>query len=549
MLHTNFLIKTKKFSIIRIILFSVFILFINSSAQAEQFAPLSSGMNSVVRAVTVYNGELIAAGYFSTAGGTSANRIARWNGTSWSSLGSGMNNYIYALMVYNNELYAAGSFTNAGGVTANRIAKWNGSSWSALGLGLSGSAYSLGIFNNKLIVGGYFTTAGGINVNNIASWNGSWSALGSGTNSAVYALNTFNNKLIVGGAFSTIGGVPVNKIASWDGSNWTSLASGLDNGSVYALTVFGNDLIVGGSFNSASGVSASRIAKWSGTSWSALGSGTSSTVYSFTHYLGNLYVGGSFTTAGGIFVNRIARWNGSAWAGIGGVNNSVRALCVFDANLILGGYFTTAGTISANRIAKWGAIPVQPTLVSPPNGATNVSQTPTLEWNSIPNATDYGMQLTDDPNFLTTILDITGITENEYSVPTGVLLYNKVYFWRVNARNGLGTSPYSIIWFFSTGPTNITSSGEIPNEYRLYANYPNPFNPTTNIKFDIPKASNVKLIVYNQLGQEVASLVNKELKSGSYEYTFNADRLSSGVYFYKIIAGSFTDIKKMTLIK
>ena len=545
----NLIIK-KNFLIIEIIAVFAFILFINNSVKSEQFAPLSSGMNSTVRAVTVFNGNLIAGGDFTTAGGVSTSRIAKWNGTSWSSLGSGMNSTVRALIVYNNELYAAGSFTNAGGVTANRIAKWNGSSWSSLGLGLNGSAYSLEIYNNSLIVGGYFSTAGGITVNNIAKWNGSWSALGTGTNSTVFALTVYSNKLVAGGAFQTVGGVPVNKIATWDGNNWFSLGNGLDNGTVYSLSVYSNDLIVGGSFTYASGVSANRIAKWNGSSWSPLGSGTSASVYAFSQYLGNLYVGGSFTTAGGLFVNRVARWNGSAWSGIGGVNSTVQSLGVYDANLILGGYFTVSGgSVSTSRIAKWGAVPIAPTLISPANGSTGISLTPTLNWNDIPNAFDYGVQLTNDPNFLTLVINVNGLTNSEYTVPTGILDPNTVYFWRANARNGLGTGTFSTIWFFTSVVTNISTNGEIPNKFSLYNNYPNPFNPSTNIKFDLPKSENVKLIVINQLGQEVSTLINKELVSGSYEYTFNADKLSSGVYFYRIITDSFTDTKKMLLIK
>ncbi|MBL7127415.1 MAG: T9SS type A sorting domain-containing protein [Ignavibacteria bacterium] len=461
-----------------------------------------------------------------------------------------MNSTVRALIVYNNELYAAGSFTNAGGVTANRIAKWNGSSWSSLGLGLNGSAYALEIYNNSLIVGGYFSTAGGLTVNNIAKWNGSWSALGSGTNSTVFALSVYSNKLVAGGAFLTVGGVPVNKIATWDGNNWFSLGNGLDNGTVYSLSVYSNDLIVGGSFTYASGVSANRIAKWNGSSWSPLGSGTNSSVYAFSQYLGNLYVGGSFSTAGGLFVNRIARWNGSAWSGIGGVNSTVQTLGVYDANLILGGYFTVSGgSVSTSRIAKWGAVPIAPTLISPPNGAIGISLTPTLNWNDIPNAFDYGVQLTNDPNFQSLIINVNGLTSSEYTVPTGILDLNTVYFWRANARNGLGTGPFSAIWFFTSVVTNISTNGEIPNEFRLYNNYPNPFNPTTNIKFSIPTQGFVTLKVFNSLGKEVATLVNENTSVGTYEVNFDAGSLTSGVYFYRLQSDNFTETKRMMLIK
>jgi len=80
-------------------------------------------------------------------------------------------------------------------------------------------------------------------------------------------------------------------------------------------------------------------------------------------------------------------------------------------------------------------------------------------------------------------------------------------------------------------------------------NYPNPFNPTTKIKFDIRKASNTKLTIYNILGKEIATLVNEKLSAGSYEVDWNGSGYPSGVYFYKLTTDGFYDVKKMVLIK
>lgn len=85
--------------------------------------------------------------------------------------------------------------------------------------------------------------------------------------------------------------------------------------------------------------------------------------------------------------------------------------------------------------------------------------------------------------------------------------------------------------------------------YRLEQNYPNPFNPTTNISYVLPKAENVSLKVYDVLGREVATLVNEVKAAGAYTVPFNASNLSSGVYFYKLQAGSFVQTKKMMLVK
>jgi hypothetical protein len=93
-------------------------------------------------------------------------------------------------------------------------------------------------------------------------------------------------------------------------------------------------------------------------------------------------------------------------------------------------------------------------------------------------------------------------------------------------------------------------SGEVlPSKYELEQNYPNPFNPTTSIKYSIPNSGNVTLKVYDVLGNEVATLVNEGKERGVYTATFDASQFASGMYLYCLQAGSFTQTKKMILIK
>ncbi len=92
-------------------------------------------------------------------------------------------------------------------------------------------------------------------------------------------------------------------------------------------------------------------------------------------------------------------------------------------------------------------------------------------------------------------------------------------------------------------------SDVMPTSFKLYQNYPNPFNPTTTIEFDIPERTNVKLIICDILGREVEKLVDSELEPGRYKVNFNARDLSSGVYFYRLEAGKFIDVRKMILMK
>jgi hypothetical protein len=100
-------------------------------------------------------------------------------------------------------------------------------------------------------------------------------------------------------------------------------------------------------------------------------------------------------------------------------------------------------------------------------------------------------------------------------------------------------------------PRVTSASNEVTDitDFNLHQNYPNPFNPVTNISFDLKENSFVTLKIYDATGKEIQTLVNSRLNAGQHSYNWNADKFSSGVYFYKITAGSFSDIKKMLYIK
>ena len=327
------------------------------------------GANNGVRAVAYdrANNRLYVGGRFTAIGTVLANRIAQWDGSTWSALSSGLGGDdagVYALAVSGSDLYAGGDFTSASGIPANHIARWDGSTWSALGGGLrAGIGYvrvsALAVFGSDLYVGGNFRIAGDVAVNHIARWNGStWSALGSGVNGLVSALAVSGSDLYAGGDFTSASGVPANHIACWNSSTWSPLSGGL-NGRVRALAVSSSDLYVGGDFTSAAGAPANRIAKWNGSIWETLGSGLGTGIgdeyVSALAVSGrDLYASGYFTSAGGVPANSIAKWNGSTWETLGsGLKGSVAALAMSGSDLYVGGGFTSAGGVPANRIAKW----------------------------------------------------------------------------------------------------------------------------------------------------------------------------------------------------
>jgi hypothetical protein len=316
----------------------------------DAWSPLGAGLDRQVNTLVSFNDgsgpALYAGGEFLTVGGVSG-CAARWNGAAWSPVGNlNGNGWINTLVVFDDgtgpALYAGGGFTVIGGVSANRVARWDGMSWSPLGSGMNCAVIELAVFDDgtgpALYAAGCFSTAGGVAATNIARWDGvSWSPLGSGLTglgNQVHSLAVFDDgtgeALYAGGSFTIAGGLPANNIAKWNGTSWSALGSGVSAGNsspqVGALHVFddgsGPKLYAGGSFTLAGGAGAGRIAAWDGASWSPLGSGLSGTATPAVRALATydddagdgtpaaLYAAGTFTQAGSVKTLNVARWQG-----------------------------------------------------------------------------------------------------------------------------------------------------------------------------------------------------------------------------------------------
>jgi len=121
--------------------------------------------------------------------------------------------------------------------------------------------------------------------------------------------------------------------------------------------------------------------------------------------------------------------------------------------------------------------------------------------------------------------------------------------------NNYCSDHFGVLTLFKTGVLGIDEGNNVyPEELKLFQNYPNPFNPITKIKFSIPNvASSINLSttlkVYDILGEEVVTLVNKPQFAGNYEVSFDGSYLSSGIYLYQIQAGDYSDVKKMILLR
>ena len=151
----------------------------------------------------------------------------------------------------------------------------------------------------------------------------------------------------------------------------------------------------------------------------------------------------------------------------------------------------------------------------------------------------YGINFFDSTN-----IPAGDLRDNEAGVGDNHMISLSSYLWVAEVQDTFGVMGFHD---FTTDVNEIP--GATPSAYALEQNFPNPFNPTTTINFSIPVEGFVAIDVYNSIGQKVASLVNETKTAGSYTVGFDATNLTSGIYFYKISSGSFSETKKMILLK
>jgi len=212
-------------------------------------------------------------------------------------------------------------------------------------------------------------------------------------------------------------------------------------------------------------------------------------------------------------------------------------------------YFTAANTFTTVVAA-----PAVPTASLPASAATGVNRLTRFSWGPVLNATKYELQVATDNAFTTIVRDT--VSYDTTATLQSPLDANSDYYWRVNAQDLGGASAFSTARLFSTGTLlAVQPQPDVPKVFVLQQNYPNPFNPTTRISYDIPKTARVQLRIYDVLGQVVATLVDGIQGPNRYIIDWNANNLSTGVYFLRIQAhsqdgsGEYTSVKKLMLMK
>jgi len=358
-----------------------------------------------------------------------------------------------------------------------------------------------------------------------------------------------------------------------NGDNWTQINSGLTDTSVTALSVNSVDHVFAGTWNEGGVYRSTDV----GTTWmQVFGEGCWSSIA--TNSSDHIFVG----AVGYDCPSHSGIWrstdNGKSWDSLG-LNILIEAIEINKSgDIFTGGGFGVSNIYrSSDNGANW-------TLLYAMGGGSGGGEAIVFQQNGImywaPGVNDAGvLRSTDNGTTWDTVnaglsnLNVwsLAIDSNEYiyaGTPGGGVFHssnNGISWDTINTgltnRSvwSLAVSPSGYVFAATWGggvfrsvqsTTSVREvSRRIPAAFALEQNYPNPFNPSTVIRYSLPVTGYVTLKVYNALGQEVASLVNEELKPGTYEVRWDASGFASGVYFYRLQAGSLAEMKKLMLIR
>ena len=374
------------------------------------------------------------------------------------------------------------------------------------GIGTDKYIYSLATFENNVYAG--TNTGVYLSTNNGTSWT--QTAL---NDQYVLSLATLGSNIFAG---TDINGV---YLSTNNGSNWTQTS--LNNYTIWSFAFIGNNIFAG---TQSGGI---YLSSNNGTSWTQIGLNNYS-VFSLLTLGNNVFAG---TANNGVFISTN---NGTNWTQTALNNRYVNSLAAIGNNIFagtdsLGVYLSTNNGTSWTQTALNNQY-VNSLAVSDNNVFAGIGKYPTGS-GSVSLSTNNGTSWIEKNQGF-----------NVIPIVTRLLIANNYIF-----AGTYGLSVWRRSYTEIIGIQNIST--EVPSTFSLSQNYPNPFNPTTNIRFDLPRSGSVKLVVFDALGREVATLVNEKLAPGTYEVDWNASSYPSGVYFYRLTTDSFSESKKMLLTK
>ncbi len=208
----------------------------------------------------------------------------------------------------------------------------------------------------------------------------------------------------------------------------------------------------------------------------------------------------------------------------------------------------TSSWSSFSTTVQFATTAAPPVIINPRKGSKGNPMSFNSRWYRSTGATSYNLQISDNSGFQNPEVDDSTVTDTVRQVT--LLKGLSQYYCRVRAKSSSAWSEYSTVADFTTEETNsVINDRSLPTSYALAQNYPNPFNPTTFIRFSLPVADHVRLMIFNALGQMIRDLINGEQAAGIHEIRVDGAGLASGVYYYRMQATGFTATKTFVLLK
>lgn len=528
-----------------------------------EWVPMGAGFASGLARVLVHDGHLYAFGEFNMATSGLPVRFARWTGSGWIGVGSAQDHTsVITALSHDGALYAALGNANNGDIV--RWVRLDGNAWTDVlpvdedAIGSVGQASSLAFLGDDMYSGGNTFRLGLTRVNRLGRYTPSagWQPVGSGVNQFVRKMRVFDGDVILAGDFTQFNdGTPANRVARIRNGVLMPMADGL-NSSVWDLVVHNGGLYAVGPFTASGSAQVLRVAHWSGNAWVSMGQGLTGVGLSIVPFQGSLHVGGANIMSDG---SNAASWDGQKWVSITPILHpgtqtpaTIRALAVHNGLLYAGASVGTGLNHQIFRLrpdrSGWdpvGDVFNQVTL-------SMVSHQGRLYvagfFNAIGSSAIDGLAVLDEVNNrferLGDGLNRGATVNNLYSDVDGVWFAGG----GIRSSGSLALTNFGK-WVTGTGVDIPESEPGTPKATRLGEAYPNPFNPSTVIRFTLDTGRQTRLAVYDLLGREVAVLVDGVMPAGHHQTRFDATGLGSGVYLVRMTAGTQSFTRKVVLVR
>ncbi len=425
---------------------------------------------------------------------------------------------VSALQRLDDQLYVGGSFdgfVNSYARMSRFLARWDGAEWSEIEL--SGPVHAMAVVDGCLVVGGDFYESGGYN---IIRRDGTWVSMGGlgemEDEATVYCLHVMNGILYAGGLFERSDGTILNNVARWSPPDaWVPVGSGFD-GPVYALASVSSlgyeVLCAGGDFtHTGDGVRVDNLASYGGGAWHRLGDetnpGADGPVHALLGRSGNLVVGGEFTSICGTSASRIVSYNRATghWSPLGeGFEGTVLTLGLNGDALVAGGHtLRLAGGVQ--HLMSWDGDAWQGFGTGPDDYVNCLA-----DW--------------DGDLMVGGVFEVAG-----------------------------GACSAGIARWRDDMPTAVRPHPEIPSA-TLAPNVPNPFNPATEVRFDLPRAADVRLDVYDLRGRRIARIVDGWQEAGEHRRLWRGrdergQPVAAGAYILRLQTETGVRTRKIMMVR